>query len=100
MFTRRDGKKVVDEFIKSEKRGVFIIGDSGSGKSNLLFKYFTELINDENIAVFIDAGQLRSANISEELIAYIKSQNLTINDFENHFVESDNQNFIFIYRCS
>lgn len=68
LFVSPKEEKVLMEFLDSDKRGLFIIGKSGMGKSNLLCSGFLKQRRSRNLNIFIDARRLRSTDIKTTLI--------------------------------
>ena len=58
LFVSSEEGEVIDRFLASDKRGLFLVGPSGSGKSNLLCHSFLNERRRGNLTVFLNARLL------------------------------------------
>lgn len=64
LFVSSKECEVIDRFLASDKRGLFLVGHSGSGKSNLLCHSFLKERRKGNFTVFLNARLLRGSDFA------------------------------------
>lgn len=77
LFVATEESEAINHFVASSQRGLFLIGPSGSGKSNLLCHSFFSQRRQGTLTVFLSARMLSGIDFVTFLKAQVFGQNQT-----------------------
>lgn len=66
--------RAVDAFLAGDRRGLLLVGNSGSGKSNLLIRHFLHRLQGGELAVFLSGRRFETPSFPAGLAAKVASR--------------------------